>query len=335
MLTTAQVIERVSDRRIIYVGEYHDRFSHHSTQLAIIEGLHAIHPKLAIGMEMFQRPFQKVIDDYIASRIDEREFLRQTEYFQRWGFDYSLYKPILDFARHNQIPVIALNAPSGIVSKVAHEGLDALSDAERRQIPDQMDFNDAAYRNRLMHVFEGHGGMTLRRFEHFLQAQTVWDETMGQTIADFASTHPEHSIVVLAGKEHIAFGSGIPSRAFRRSSIPYATILLDAEPEADIADFILYPPDETGSPSASMMVSLSEKDGIVRIQHMPEDSTAAKAGLTTGDVIVSIDGSPIRTTAEARLVLFYHKPGDTVTILVRRKWLFSFERELIFSVLLR
>jgi uncharacterized iron-regulated protein len=33
-------------------------------------------------MEMFQRPFQKTLDDYIKGAIDEREFLKNTEYFK-------------------------------------------------------------------------------------------------------------------------------------------------------------------------------------------------------------------------------------------------------------
>ena len=61
-------------------------------------------------MEMFQRPFQKVLDDYIGGKIDEAEFLKGTEYFKRWGFDYQLYRPILLFARSEKIPVVALKS---------------------------------------------------------------------------------------------------------------------------------------------------------------------------------------------------------------------------------
>ena len=101
--------------KIIYVGETHDRFSHHVMELEIIKDLHSRGKKIAIGMEMFQRPFQKVVDDYIEGRIDERAFLKGTEYFKRWGFDYNLYRPILLFARAEKIPVVALNQTQEMV----------------------------------------------------------------------------------------------------------------------------------------------------------------------------------------------------------------------------
>ncbi|MCC6347002.1 MAG: ChaN family lipoprotein, partial [Nitrospirales bacterium] len=97
--TLPEIIEGVSGKKIVYVGEYHDRFSHHAVQLEVIKGFFRLNRKLAIGMEMFQTPCQKVLDDYIAGKIDEKEFLKKSEYFKRWTFDYRLYKPILDFAR--------------------------------------------------------------------------------------------------------------------------------------------------------------------------------------------------------------------------------------------
>src|SRR5208283_3804696 len=106
--------------------------------------------------EMFQRPFQKVVDDYIEGRIDERAFLKGTEYFKRWGFDYNLYKPILLFARADKIPVVALNQRQELVNKVFRGGLDSLSEEEKKSVPSQMDFSDDTYRERLTKVFGEH-----------------------------------------------------------------------------------------------------------------------------------------------------------------------------------
>ena len=86
-------------------------------------------------MEMFQRPFQQVLDNYVGGKISERTFLKRSEYFKQWGFDYNLYKPILDFARAERIPVIALNQRREIVDKVAKNGLDSLSEEEKKDIP--------------------------------------------------------------------------------------------------------------------------------------------------------------------------------------------------------
>jgi len=54
----------------------------------IIKKMHNAGYKLAVGMEMFQKPFQPVVNDYLDGRIDERTFLKKTEYFSAWGYQY-------------------------------------------------------------------------------------------------------------------------------------------------------------------------------------------------------------------------------------------------------
>jgi PDZ domain-containing protein len=46
-------------------------------------------------------------------------------------------------------------------------------------------------------------------------------------------------------------------------------------------------------------------------------SPAAKAGLQPTDVIVAVDGKPVRTTADLRRLITAHKPGDVVRLTLR------------------
>jgi uncharacterized iron-regulated protein len=99
--------------------------------------------------------------------MDEKEFLKRSEYFERWGFDYNLYKPILDFAKAETIPVIALNMDREIIRKVSKNGIDALEQDERDLIPARMDFTDREYRDRLHEVFEHHAKNEEKEFDNF------------------------------------------------------------------------------------------------------------------------------------------------------------------------
>ena len=86
-------------KRIVYVGERHDEPADHGVQYAILRELHRDEASLAIGVEMFQVPFQEPLDQWSAGRIDETVLRRETEYDERWGYDFSMLRPILEYAR--------------------------------------------------------------------------------------------------------------------------------------------------------------------------------------------------------------------------------------------
>jgi aminopeptidase N len=308
----------VSKKKIVYVGEYHDRFAHHNVQLQIVRGLHQKDPKLSVGMEMFQRPFQKTLDEYINGSIDEREFLRKAEYFKRWSFDYNLYKPILDFARAEKIPVVALNLRKEITDKVSKTGMDSLSDEERKDVPAQMDFSDTEYRGRLQQVFSQHKGSADRSFDFFYQSQILWDESMARSIDEYLRANPDRRMVVVAGLGHIAFGSGIPNRTFRRNGAAYATVLSDSEAEPGIADYVVFPQALEGMTPPKIMAMLKEEGARVSITGFPDGSVSKKAGIRVGDIVVAIDNAPVRSVDDIKIALFYKKKDETVRIKVVR-----------------
>jgi uncharacterized iron-regulated protein len=328
----SHAIEGAREKKIVYVGEYHDRFSHHTIQLRIIKELHRENPNLAVGMEMFQRPFQKTLDDYIAGSIDEREFLARSEYFKRWSFDYNLYKPILDFARAEKVPVIALNVRREITEKVSKQGMDSLTEEDRKETPPDLDFSDEQYRERLREVFAQHKGSEEKNFDFFLQAQILWDETMAQSIDEYLKDNPDRRMVVIAGGGHLQFGSGIPKRTFRRNGLPYTIILNDAEVEQDIADYIVFPEPLEGATSPRLKATFKEEGGRLRFTGFVKDSPAKTAGLRTGDVLVSLDGAEVKALQDVKLALFYKKKGDIIRVGVVRKRFLLGERELVLDV---
>jgi aminopeptidase N len=331
----SSVIEDVSEKRIVYVGEYHDRFAHHDVELQIIRGLHRKDPRIAIGMEMFQRPFQKTLDEYIGGLFDEREFLHKSEYFKRWGFDYNLYKPILDYAREEKIPVVALNLSREISDKVAKTGMDSLSVDERKDIPGRMDFSDTEYRDRLRQVFGQHDGSSERNFDFFYQAQILWDESMARSIDEYLQKNPHRRMVVIAGLGHLVYGSGIPKRTYRRNGFPYATVLNDVAIERDIADYVVFPTSLEGMTAPKIMAVLKQSDDQISIAELPEGSVSKKAGIKVGDRVVSLDNAPMRSVNDIRIALFYKKPEDVVRIRVKRKQFLLGDREMEFDVTLQ
>lgn len=216
----ATVLDDLANATVVYLGEQHDSVADHAAQLEIIQALHERNPQVAIALEMFQQPFQSVINQYLAGEISEAELREQTEYDQRWGFPWEYYAPILRYAQANSLPVIALNVPTEVTRQVAEKGLGSLSAEQRQYIPpvDEIDLSDADYRAFMLDIYKGfhagHGAGT--SFERFFLAQVLWDETMAAGIVNFLRQNPDYQVVTLAGQGHVVYDYGIPNRVERR-----------------------------------------------------------------------------------------------------------------------
>ena len=274
-----ELARRAADSRVVLVGEAHDRFDHHLTQLELICRLHAADPDLAIGMEFFQQPFQQPLDDYVAGNGNTDTLLRDTEYFSRWRYDFRLYAPLLEFAREQRIPVIALNVPSEITRKIARQGRAALSAEERASLPSADAPVGDDYRARIRAVFDQHPEVAGGNFDNFLAAQLLWDEGMAAHAADYLARHPGRHMVVLAGAGHVS-PDAIPRRLARHGGLePLVVQPGEASTDPEV-DFVVEASPIPMVPAGKLGVYLSEDDQGVKVEHFAEDSGAHAAGVT-------------------------------------------------------
>jgi uncharacterized iron-regulated protein len=319
------ILPELERKRVIYVGETHDEYAHHLIQLEIIKRLHEVDPRLAIGVEFFQQPFQEKLDAYTAGKLDERQMLMATGYFDRWGYDYRLYAPIVRYARENRLPLVALNVSAELMKKVREQGIDGLTPEDRAQLPADIDRSDPAYAARIQEVYEQHPRHESTPFARFLDVQLLWDEGMAERAASYLRAHPDYRMVVLTGSGHVAFGSGIPKRLNRRVPVASAIVLNGWQgPLApDIADYLLMPDEQILAPAGRIGVTLEPDGPVMRVVSCAEDSPCADAGLKKGDQLVAIEGVPIADMNGVRAVMWERKPGDTISLTMRREHLVS------------
>jgi uncharacterized iron-regulated protein len=321
------------EKRVIYVGETHDNYAHHLYQLEVIKRLHHAHPDIAIGMEMFQKPFQQTLDAYIAGKIDEQELLRKSEWFERWGYDYRLYQPILDYARTNSIPLVALNVSTELKQRVSDVGFEGLSPLERTQFPTEIDRSDLAYIERLREVFHQHPGSEKRNFDRFVDVQLIWDETMAETAVLYLQTYPGRKLVVLAGTGHLAYGSGIPQRVERRL-VEKGVIIIpgtDIKIEPAIADFVLFPRAQVLPKTGLIGILMDPADNGVLVAGLFPEGAGSHAGIAKGDIIIELNGKPVTSTTDIRIELMGSPPGTPVQLKVVRKGMLWGEKRLDFT----
>ncbi len=318
--TLADILPNLSKKRVVFVGESHDQYHHHLSQLNIIQALYALNPELAIGLEFFQRPFQKFLDAYVKGEINEQTMLEKTEYFKRWKFDYRLYQPILKFAKEKNIPLIALNLPEEITKKVGREGLQSLSSQEQKSIPASIDRNVSGYRERIEAVFQQHPGMEKRNIQNFIDVQLLWDEGMAETAANYLQKNKTKQMVILAGSGHIIYGTGIPIRLERRIKSDTATIVHGdrVQVEKGIADYVLFPLQQSLPKKGLIGILLLPAERGMLVDSFSKTSKAKNSGMKKGDRIIAIDGRKIDTFPDIRLAIWNKLPGDSIEITVLR-----------------
>ncbi len=312
----AQTLEQLDDTRVVLVGETHTRYDHHLVQLEILKHLFQKSAKLALGVEWFQQPFQQHLDDYIAGEISEKQMLYRTEYFNRWKYDYRLYRPIMQYARENNIPVIALNASRELLAALAESEPDELSAELKSQLPTSYDWSDKDYENRLRDMFNLHPDYA-GEFEDFLRSQLTWDESMAERTANYLEQHTDTRMLVLAGSGHIMFGSGIPRRIQRRVPVELVSILVSEDflpVTEDIADFLVLSAEQSLQPVGLIGALLEAEGRLVIIKDFSHNSAIKDAGLPKGAVIIGVNDDAVESFADFKLAIIDKKPGDSIEL---------------------
>jgi uncharacterized iron-regulated protein len=228
-LSEAELYERLGDAPGICFGESHGYAETHYAEaraaFALSRQAEREQRPLAFGFEMFQRPFQAALDGYVAGTLSDVELVIQSEYEERWGYDFDYYRALLERAQSFQLPALALNAKTELTRKIGRTGLESLTDEERAELP-ELDLTDpehVAYIYGLFGVLPGHEAES--GLGNYYTAQTVWDETMADTASRWlAKNGDDAQIIVFAGSAH-CHQSAIPRRITRRTGAPVLAVL--------------------------------------------------------------------------------------------------------------
>lgn len=334
-ISFTQLLDDLSMTRVIFVGESHDQMDHHQIQLKIIQGLLERGENVVIAMEMFERSQQPLLDHWSQGLLTEEEFLKGVNWESTWGMDYNLYKGILDSIKNYRLKLIGLNVQRDLVRKVAQDGIEGLSPEDKEKLP-KIDLTDQEHRAYIESIYKKHEGGFAKDFEHFYQAQSLWDEGMAETLSQFLQSLEGHgkTALVFAGNGHIILNFGIPNRLHRRTSIPFKTIILKEWRKGIEEDLSFY---KTSSPLANFLwitkptppgkkgprigIVLKEKEDLreIWIEQVIPQSPAEKAGLLPGDQMIAIEGKEVMRLRNLHDAFSQKGWGKDVNITILRK----------------
>ena len=222
--SAAQMTERISRADVVFFGEQHDDPETHRAEAELLDAIGRSGRAVVLSLEMFERDVQSVVDDYLAGRVSEAQFLARSRPWDRYVTDY---RRLIELAREHHWRVVAANVPRALASAVGRKGLaalDTLSVSERRNAARENVCPRDDYHARFMESMQSHSpgsptGDSLPTVvaERFYLAQCVKDETMAESIVDARLAAPREAIVVhYDGAFHSDYSQGTVARVKRR-----------------------------------------------------------------------------------------------------------------------
>ncbi|HEY7301982.1 MAG TPA: ChaN family lipoprotein [Xanthobacteraceae bacterium] len=339
---------------VVLLGEFHTNADHHRLQLQALAALHGLGRNLVIGFEAFPRRLQSVLDDWIAGKLSEEEFLKASQWRQVWGYDSGLYMPLFEFARLNRIPMVALNVERSLVARVGREGWEAVPLAEREGLSDPVPASEG-YRRELARVYAvkktlGPEGldrastshepppaepdeaaiaeaMKQPEFKRFVEAQLTWDRAMAQALAAAKQKFADATVVGILGAGHVEDGYGVPHQLEALGVAGTSSLIPTSVDEAckiigtAYADavFTLPQQEEAAPPERPRLgVLLAQGDRSPRIDRVVGDSVAEAAGLKAGDDVLRAAGLEMRNPDDLVEVVGRQAPGTWLPLSIRR-----------------
>ncbi len=174
-----KLVKDLAKADVVFIGEVHNDPIAHWIEMKVLKTMQS-QASLVLGLEMFERDVQEMLDKYLEEEINEDVFKAECRPWTNYDTDY---KPFIEYSKVNKIPVVATNIPrvyANLVYKEGFEVLEGLVDEEKSYIapiPIDYDPNLKSYKA-MLDMVEGHGG------ENFPKAQAIKDATMAYSISE-------------------------------------------------------------------------------------------------------------------------------------------------------
>lgn len=222
-ISYTQLLEKVVQSDVIYLGENHENADHHEIQMRIIRDLVRAGKRPQLGFEFFsvdqtgyltafirksQSRMHKVPADILEKRI--RHNLGWQERRDRdWGF----YFGFLMLAKEFRLTAFGADLPKGTIRSLSRDGLNGLSPVEKLLLK-PTGFKDDGYRKLMFEKFKAaHCGFAMKnRQQKMYEAWIARNDTMAQSIAGMISASPDQPIVVILGSGHTEHNMGVFER---------------------------------------------------------------------------------------------------------------------------
>ncbi|WP_317170544.1 ChaN family lipoprotein [Hymenobacter terrestris] len=217
------MLKKLAAADVVFFGEQHNDPIAHWLQLQLTKDLLRVKQgQLVLGLEMFERDVQPLVDQYITGELDDETFEAGSRPWPNYGTDY---KPLLLLARQQKFRVVGTNVPrryASLVAKGSLAALDTLSATTKTWLPPlpvTVDYELPGYKN-MVKMF-GVDAAHAAGVQNIIQAQALKDATMAFFLNQ--ARPAGHLLLHLNGSYHSDNHDGI--LAYLRQQNPQLKVL--------------------------------------------------------------------------------------------------------------
>ena len=227
------LLQRAAEARYVLLGEVHDNEEHHRIQASILKALIAKNVGPTLAMEQFDIEHQAAIDNSLKAADVNANAVAEAGRFDRNGWDWPFYEPIIVAALEGKAPIAAINLSRSASRKFMNEGIQALGNARIAELALNAVWNETRNETLRREIIDGHcGSVPDGLLPKLLAAQRARDATM----ADIMITRgTANAVVATLGLGHARKDIGAPIYLAKR--MPAASVLslglIEVDPNND------------------------------------------------------------------------------------------------------
>ncbi len=189
------------------LGEIHDNPDHHEIQLELLRSLAEAGLKPTVVFEQFDKERDPALQERLARGNVTPDDVASAVNFNRAGWDWDFYRPLVELALRHGMPLRAANLSRAAAQRIIKEGMESLGSGRIAALRLETVWSPQREQALRDLIFEGHcRALPERLLPAMALAQRVRDATLAEALLDSGAD----GAVLIAGNGHVRRDLAVP-----------------------------------------------------------------------------------------------------------------------------
>jgi uncharacterized iron-regulated protein len=229
-VTRGALADRLNRAHFRLIGEVHDNPEHHRLQADLLERIVAFGLAPTLAFEQMDREHDAALQDRLAAGNATVEDVAQAVRFDRKGWNWDFYRPLVATAIRNRLPLRAANLSRAAAAEVVRKGLSTLGPERMAALRIDAAWNAEREHALRQIIRDGHcGALPESMVPNMTAAQRLRDATLAEAML----APNDEGAVLIAGNGHVRRDLAVPlylaAAAPERSACAVGILEVDAE----------------------------------------------------------------------------------------------------------